>query len=32
MLYTVGTEGERHAVLVLEILSHKDYDRILGYE
>ena len=30
-LYTIGTDGPLRVVLVLEILSHKDYERVLGY-
>lgn len=31
-LYTVGSEGPLRVVLVLEVLRHKDYDRLLGYK
>lgn len=30
-LYTVGSEGSLRVVLVLEIVSHAEYDRLLGY-
>ena len=30
-LYTVGREGPLRVVLVLEVLRHKDYERVLGY-
>jgi hypothetical protein len=31
-IYTVvAVEGRKPAVLVLEILSHKEYDRLFGY-
>ncbi|MFQ5838322.1 MAG: hypothetical protein ACE5HJ_06015 [Thermoplasmata archaeon] len=30
-LYTIGSDGPLRVVLVLEILRHKDYERVLGY-
>ncbi len=30
-LYTIGTDGPLRVVLVLEILRHKDYERVMGY-
>ena len=30
-LYTVGSEGPLRVVLVLEVLRHKEYERVLGY-
>ena len=30
-LYTIGTEGPLRVVLVLEVLRHRDYERVLGY-
>ncbi len=30
-LYTIGSEGPLRVVLVLEVLHHKDYERVLGY-
>lgn len=30
-LYTVGSDGPHRVVLVLEIVNHTEYDRLLGY-
>lgn len=30
-LYTVGTEGPLRVVLILEVVDHREYDRLLGY-
>lgn len=30
-LYTIGSDGPHRVVLVLEIMTHTDYDRLLGY-
>lgn len=29
--YTLGSEGPLRVVLVLEVVRHKDYERLLGY-
>lgn len=31
-LYTLGSEGPNRVVLVIEILDHRGYDRVLGYD
>ena len=31
-LYTVGSEGPLRVVIVLEVVRHKDYERLLGYK
>lgn len=31
MLYTVGSQGPERVVLVLEIVDHKHYERLMGY-
>lgn len=31
VLYTVGSEGADRAVLILEIVNHTEYERLLGY-
>ena len=30
-LYTVGSDGPLRVVLVLEVVSHTEYDRLLGF-
>jgi hypothetical protein len=30
-LYTIGSDGPLRVVLVLEVLRHKEYERVLGY-
>lgn len=30
-LYTIGTRGERRVIMVLEIVDHKQYERLMGY-
>ena len=31
-LYTVGSDGPLRVVFVIEVVRHKDYDRLLGYK
>lgn len=31
VLYTAGTEGQARVILILEVVDHKEYDRLLGY-
>ena len=30
-LYTIGSDGPLRVVLVVEVLRHRDYERVLGY-
>lgn len=30
-LYTIGSDGPLRVALVVEVLRHQDYERVLGY-
>jgi hypothetical protein len=31
-LYTIGSDGPLRVVIVIEVVRHKEYDRLLGYK